>query len=376
MMQSRRQTSKNLEKMPVGGEFSLPLFGFSTSLNLPIQSLPMHTVTSSGRDALRAVLDNWPNRRKILMSAYTCDSVVRAIRLDTDLELNFLEISPSFYPDLISIEPSMNNELNESILVIGNLFGIPYPEEIKESIHGLRMSGLIVVEDRTHNLFSQTQWLNADGWFASGRKWIPSAGLGMYFPANGIRTSAFNWIGMSVSIIYRNTQMRLLSKILKRRRTRNKIVQELRRTDDSLGLRKRYIPSFGSRRLVRISQRNTSNYQDRIEKRNYLIGQLGSCKNVKVINGFTQSKLVPFNLTIRVNENRDGLRKYLSQKQIFLPVLWPVSDDLRHGFPVAWKLSQEILSIPIDHRYGKRELERVCREIRYFEARTESERDG
>ena len=350
MIQSRRQTAKNLEKIPVGGEFSLPLFGFSRSLNLPIQSLPMHTVTSSGRDALRAVLDNWPNRKKILMSAYTCDSIVRVIQLDTDLKLNFLEISPSFYPDLGSIEPSLNSDLSQSILVIGNLFGIPYPEEIKKSIHGLRMSGLIVVEDRTHNLFSQSQWLDADGWFASGRKWIPSAGLGMYFPANGNKTRALNWIGMSLSIVYRNTQMRLLSKILKRRRARNKIVQELRRTDESLGLRKSYIPIFGSRRLIRISQRNTSDYQDRIKKRSYLIGQLGSCKNVKVINGVTQSRLVPFNLTVRVEENRDALRKYLSQRQIFLPVLWPVSDDLRHDFPAAWKLSQEILSIPIDHR--------------------------
>jgi hypothetical protein len=371
MIQSRRQTSNNLQKIPVGGEF-----GFSKSLNLPIQSLPIHTVTSSGRDALRAVLDNWPNRRKILMSAYTCDSILRAIRLDTSLELAFLEISPSFYPDLRSIEQSMISDLNESILVIGNLFGIPYPEEIKKSIHVLRMSGLIVVEDRTHNLFSQTQWLDADGWFASGRKWIPSAGLGMYFPANGSTTRTLNWIGMILSIMYRNTLMRLLSKILKRRRTRNKIVQELRRTDDSLGLRKSYVPIFGSRRVIRISQRNTSNYQDRIEKCSYLIGQLGSCKNVKVINDVTQSRLVPFNLTVRVEENRDALRKYLSQRQIFLPVLWPVSDDLRQGFPAAWKLSQEILSIPIDHRYGKRELERVCREIQCFEARTESERDG
>lgn len=375
-MPSRKQISKGLKKTPVGGEFSLPLFGFTRNPNLPIQSLPIHTVTSSGRDALRAVLANWPDRRSIYLSAYSCDSVVRAIQLTTDLKLGFLDILPSFYPDLRSLELSTNRELNESILIMGNLFGIPYPDDMKESIYGLRRSGLVVVEDRTHNLFSPTQWLNTDGWFASGRKWIPSAGLGMYFPAAERRTSVLNWIQMSVFIIHRNIQMRLLSVILNRRKVRNRLVQALRRTDASLGLQKKYIAIFGSRRLVRLSHRSLVNYQNRIEKRDYLIGQLKCCKNVEILNYFTESESVPFNLTIRVNENRNGLRKHLSQKQIFLPVLWPVSEGFRQTFPAAWKLSQEILSIPIDHRYGRRELERVCREIQHFEAQSERQEDG
>jgi hypothetical protein len=59
-------------------------------------------------------------------------------------------------------------------------------------------------------------------------------------------------------------------------------------------------------------------------------------------------------------DHRDALRRHLAERRIFLPVHWP--DPYRLGNP----LSERILSIPVDSRYGPAELGRVVAAIEDF----------
>jgi hypothetical protein len=355
---------------PIGGEFSLPFSPSKISLNLPVNTLPSHTVTSSGRDAFRAVIRNWANRSALILSAYTCDSVLNAVKLEECFSVTLIDISPDLYPDLGNLNSLTAARLSETILVVGNLFGIPYPNTFQNKIAELRGKGLVVIEDRTHNLFSPLLWLDVDGWFASGRKWIPSAGLGIYWPRPNGRPNILAYVSVTCLIIYRNILMRLLHCVIHINVLRNRIVGELRRTDRLLGLSRKVLFSIGSNRLRRKKHSLKNNDQKRCDKTTLIVNKIRNIYGVKILNDDLDPTSLPFNVTMTVAENRDELRAYLALKNIYLPVLWNMPESFREQYPNSWKLSSEVLSIPIDHRYGLDQLENVCNEISNFKSRT------
>jgi hypothetical protein len=358
--------SRKKGNSPIGGEFSLPSSPSKMSLNLPMYVLPPHTVTTSGRDAIRAVLNNWADRNTIILSAYTCDSVLNAIKLEERFIINSIDISPSLYPEIEELYSVDAAQLCKSILIIGNVFGIPYPNNFKSTIIQLQRKGLVVVEDRTHNLFSPPLWLSVDGWFASGRKWIPSAGLGLYSPRPGDKKNSCAHIFVSYLITYRNILMRVLHWVTHINILRNQIVKELRRTDKLLGLRKKTCFSFGRNRIRTMERGLKVEGPGRWDKATVIIEKLKNIDGIEIINDNLELSSLPFNVTMRVLERRDELRAYLAAKDIYLPILWSMPNSFSDKYPNSWKLSLEVLSIPVDHRYGLDQLENVVNEISIF----------
>jgi len=59
-------------------------------------------------------------------------------------------------------------------------------------------------------------------------------------------------------------------------------------------------------------------------------------------------------------DRRDELREYLKTKEIYLPVHWPKPDGVENP------IYDRIISIPVDSRYDKEDMERVAREINGF----------
>lgn len=347
----------------------MPFLPSKISLNLPVNTLPSHTVTTSGRDAVRAVIRNWVNRSTLILSAYTCDSVLSAVKLEECFSITLIDISTDLYPDLGHLNSLTAAQLSETILVVGNVFSIPYPNTFKNKIAELRGKGLVVIEDRTHNLFSPLLWLDVDGWFASGRKWIPSAGLGIYWPRTRGNINICAYVSVACLIIYRNILMRVLHHLINFDRLRNQFVKELRRTDKILGLRQKIIFSFGNNRLMRLGRGTENIDEGRREKAAVVVSKLKNIDSIDIVNDFLEFVSTPFNVTMTIPENRDELRAYLALKNIYLPVLWSMPEDFREEYPNSWKLSREVLSIPIDHRYGLDQLENVCNEISNFKSR-------
>ncbi len=69
---------------------------------------------------------------------------------------------------------------------------------------------------------------------------------------------------------------------------------------------------------------------------------------------------VPLCIPILIS-NRDKVRRQLIEKGIFLPVHWPLSESSTD--PSARRISEEILSLVIDQRYTKEDIERQIDEI-------------
>ena len=97
----------------------------------------------------------------------------------------------------------------------------------------------------------------------------------------------------------------------------------------------------------------------RRENMKHLWGEL-KCE-VKMIPGLEKCfEGAPFSLPILV-ENRDEVQKILAKKGVYAPVLWPIDDRARMVCENSAYISDHMLSLPIDQRYGWDDIEDIAR---------------
>ncbi len=69
--------------------------------------------------------------------------------------------------------------------------------------------------------------------------------------------------------------------------------------------------------------------------------------------------VVPLGFPVRVAK-RDLLRRSLFERQIFPPHHWPIHGVVPPSFSESHRLSQEIMTIPCDQRYGNEDMQRIA----------------
>lgn len=67
---------------------------------------------------------------------------------------------------------------------------------------------------------------------------------------------------------------------------------------------------------------------------------------------------VPFCMPV-CTQNRDDLLRYLIRNKIYCNVHWRLSEEQKSVSPEIKNLSNQILSIPCDQRYGKEEMKYI-----------------
>jgi len=59
-------------------------------------------------------------------------------------------------------------------------------------------------------------------------------------------------------------------------------------------------------------------------------------------------------------KNRDEVQRIMNANKIFPPVHWRLPEDVSsHLFPTSHQIAANILTIPIDQRYDKKDIDRV-----------------
>lgn len=75
----------------------------------------------------------------------------------------------------------------------------------------------------------------------------------------------------------------------------------------------------------------------------------------KLIPAETVSNGTPFSLPVSV-ENRDEVQRKFAQRGLYAPVLWPIDDCAREVCGFAGYVADNMLSLPIDQRYGYEDM--------------------
>ena len=65
-------------------------------------------------------------------------------------------------------------------------------------------------------------------------------------------------------------------------------------------------------------------------------------------------------------ENGAEIRKKLQTKKIYVPTLWPTCFDVCAYNEPEYDMAKNILPLPVDQRYGVREMEILLNQVRSF----------
>lgn len=139
------------------------------------------SLVSSGRDALSAVIGQIQNRRgkarlRCLLPMYTCDTVIIPFER-TGAALFYYSVKKNMQPDCGQLEKSMR-ECRPDVVAVHAHYGVDTLAGIRPLLKRFQEQGGIVIEDFTQGIFMPGDG-QADYCVASLRKWlgIPDGGI-------------------------------------------------------------------------------------------------------------------------------------------------------------------------------------------------------
>lgn len=341
-------------------EFVLPFMGDNKFNTLFYQS---------GRNAIEVLfsfLKETMRNCKVLLPDYMCGTVGDAVkRAQADI-INY-RIDKDFGTNIEDIE---NNIDEVSVIYIAHFFGLPPARELLDKIEDWKKRGKIIVEDVTLSLFSEGAGQIGFGDYIIGslRKWLP-------IPDGGFISSLNSKLPDSVSDnrISRYTSLYFGVQFMKREYInggcQNSELKEIymkyysESVDELFSDYAIYPMSSWSRSYIN-NVDLAAVRKDRISNFDYLTKLLESIPRVEIVNRRSEGFL-PFGVVLNV-DNRDEFLQYLISNRIYCNVHWRLGENKENDH--VKYLSDRLITVPCDQRYGCEDMERMAQVIRkWFE---------
>jgi hypothetical protein len=325
---------------------------------------PDHQDFACGRDAFHTLLLHGRQTRgwkRLLVPAYYCQHVVAS------LLRSGLDIVPYSVDCLSRAMPSELPPLHQGdVLLIVNFFGICEPVARPE----LAAQGIEIIEDHTHDPWSDWAWHSTADWcVASLRKTLPLPdGAVLWSPARHAMPL------QSEASHARNSASaeRLAAMWLKRLYLGGGDVGK-ESFRPLYALTEQTLHDPGPSAMTPWSKALLHNLPlsamraRRLTNGEVLRQALEDAGELDIITTGLSERLVPFSCVVALPARsiRDNVRKELLRERIYPAVLWPLDQPAVAGIPhAAVSLSERMLSLHCDARYGADDMIRVAASLR------------
>lgn len=328
--------------------------------------------TDSGRNAIRLVLNNVNLKDKIaLLPYYTCHTVIEPF-VTRGYKIYYYDIDENFNVDSKKFE-NIVKKIEPNIILVHAYFGKDTIKNIREYLCELKEQGVLIIEDVTQLLLENNlDTKTGDFIIGSIRKWcsIPEGG----FIKNNTK------IDLAIDVYKENkkfVQAKIKASNIKKEysKTMEKNLKEkymtiYKEAEDILenNFEKIFIMSNNTKELLEkydfeyIKEKRKENY-------NYLYEKLKNFKNIKNTLGELEKEETPLYFPIFIeNEIRKNLQKYLANKNIYCPIIWPKPEKYLkklQGYN-GDNIYNKIICIPCDQRYDSGDMKRVVHNIKQF----------
>ncbi len=326
----------------IGGCYEFP---FSTLLKPRTNRFPQ--ILATGRDCL-TLITRFLKEGTILLPAYICEAVLTPFKV-SEFKIKFYDVNERLE---VKKEVIAKELKNAKALLIIDYFG--FPQKDGNDIHKLcNKKGVLLLEDRVHSWLSKFDSYG-DISFNSFRKMLPvpdGATIEGITPSQLEKPPSKFVRFMLLSLMFR--------RFFKQKS------QDLYRKAEYEEIERYKKPARGSRISKFVLERIDLSKVIKIRKENftYLLN------NWKGINGITPlyktlpDYVCPLGFPV-LCRHRDNLKQHLIRHKIYPPIHWILSKDIPKRFKVAHKISNELLTIPIDQRYTQHDMERVLKIIK------------
>jgi len=320
---------------------------------------------NTGRSAIEFLLKkaiSISKDSKILLPAFTCPSIIDAVSR-SGFNHEFYSITDEFQLDINSIENKLENV---KIIYVIQYFGGYLNQESYDFLKKLQSQSIIIIEDITLSLYTKHPNFIGFGDYILGsiRKWLPipdGAFLSStnYIPDLPIEGSCneysfYSFAAQVMKGIYlQDTEL-----------NKNQYLMLNQKAIDSL------FSDYKIRNITSISWRYLSSYnmeiliEQRIHNYDYLVERTKKFSFIKPIFPRLEGQ-VPFGFVV-LSKQRDKLFNYLIKNDIYCNIHWKLTNEFNNIDEVSRKLSERILTIPCDQRYGKKEMDYIIRTLESF----------
>jgi hypothetical protein len=351
--------------MEIGGFYELPEFPCCDSTRSAFSWLTSGNkgtavFVNDGRTAIKAVLENIEEKyhKEVHVPSYLCYAVLQPFEE--------LRLPVTLYPHAHTLKPVIPGKSRHAIILIIDYFGAE-PVSNEQIVKYLDQDNIVIV-DNSHSLFSHDRFrIQHENFFliASLRKMFP-------IPDGGILYHHRNRFAIRY-VPDKSPHPMPEAMILKRmyldckktrpepglQQAKDHFLQIYRRHDDGKAEQEiliRDIPFIAKEMLRQIDitpliRRRTTNLDFCYRHIN--------CHDLFL---FPRREIhSPFMLPLifRDRAERDAMREALIAKEIYPPVHWDIARVIPETFVYEQDLSSKILSIPVDQRYGKKDMSAV-----------------
>lgn len=358
--------------------------------------------TTSGREAIDLALSDietglslqnvstLTDRQKkcCLLPMYTCDTVILPF-VRRGWELKFypvgrdLRISRQHFARAIE-------EVQPQVVLIHSYYGTDTLSEIREGIKAWQQRGILFMEDLTQSLWLLQQkeiTCDCDYYIASLRKWLGIPDGGVLASKRDIRQKPQRESAAFVkkkleALTEKQEYLNLLpsaaeedSQTMQRRK--KAFLDKNRGAEEMLdGYGEVCKMSSVSRYLWNradfsgLSAARADNARELYEGLSALADRqerIYGSKGFELPLSYSGSE-APLYVPVLVNTDlREPLQRYLSEHQIYAPVLWPVAKELAGILTEDVRfLYDSMLALPCDQRYGRKDMKRIIKGIEAF----------
>lgn len=313
-----------------------------------------------GRSAIKSI--KIPQGKKILLPEFICESVVDCFPVD---DIVFYKVQFDFCIDFDDLFSKINK--NIGVIYVCHYFGYLQDKEKMQLCKKMADEyGFIMIEDITQSLFSVCEIIG-DIAVASLRKWLPTPQGAVLCMNKGdmkrkkvripreVSSNNASVVGMLLKKLYLNKQYdtnRMYRDIF------TYCEEQVDRQDEIYGM-----SEFAGFLMKCVNTKTI--IKKRKENANQLKHYL-DCKGIGM-RAFSKTEC-PLVYPIRVTD-RDKFRRYLMTNNIYCAVHWPFDGCQPDDRKMARKNAEELISLPIDQRYGSEEIAYLCEIIDKYEAK-------
>lgn len=344
---------------PIGGEFwfDKKLFCDKVSNFRDLYAVFL----SGGQSAIQFILDDikFKSDEYVLVPSYLCPTILYSFQR-RNINYMFYEINEDLSINLKDIEGKINSNKVKALFFI-DYFGFYHADKTIEFLKSIKRDGVILIEDAVQMFwFKRMNKFIGDYIFNSYRKFLPIDG--------------------SIVLCNRHDEFNYMEdnycKLMNKARTK-----KTRYVQNDIGKEEEFLNLFSIADKAYYERKNIIGMDDqskklldkvdykligelRRENYNYLYDILINFSNIKILfNKQLIEDNVPLTFPILIH-NRDSIRKKLRESFIYCPVHWDVrNESWIDNFKKSKKISNSILSLPIDWRYNKEDINFLIKKI-------------
>lgn len=362
-------------KIEVGGNFNLTdsqLHAECNEIDKRMSDIfndwKYYTLTSSGREALSLLLENWQSEQKVvLLPEYLCHTEIEPFKKN-GYKIVYYHINNDLTPVETSVDSAVSAN-SGACLYVQSYFGKDTLLSLRERFTKFRTEyGISIIEDRTQIWLSDTPVDGADFYVTSLRKWleIPDGGLLSSqihdvssfekLPAENKLPDLFSQASLLKEKFYNTGDENLKDTFRHLYYQMNDVFAESDGPHDISPLSKKILAMSD---LTDISSRRKGNYT-------LLMEGLKSVSCVVSVFGDLDNGEVPLYYPVYVKD-RTAFQRYMCMNRVYCPIIWPrpadVDEWLSHSYHDIY---DNILCIPCDQRYSKNDMDSINSLIRQY----------